>query len=354
MNQPEIRYVLASSNTVEGFLSFIPELIKNLRQVYILKGAADGAVSSFIRMCGEFFYEKGCALEFWVSSVAPFNIDGVYVPSLGIAVVKGTLPEEVEPLPPGIGVEFINLGDFIGKGIREERINELNELADKLREEQAKAFKEIKNAGRIKEEIYTASPFKMDITRLQELTQKLIADMEKGYERERHYFAWAFTPEGRIDYMEEISRRCHRRYILKGPAGSGKSTVINNLAEFFREKGYFLEYYHNGLNRESLDMLIVENLRTAIIDGGEKGILTRPGDVVIDMRDFSSYSEEEDIDRCIDLMRSYEKELEKAREYLEKSRDYLQKIDLIWTKGLDLAALEEKRRELERNFIKEY
>lgn len=352
MNGPEIRYVLVSSHTEEGFLTFMPELVENLHKVYILKGAADEVMSRVIRDWGEFFHEKGCMVEFWVSALNPFNFDGAYVPALGRALLKGNLPEPIEPPYPGIGAEFINLGDFAHKEMDEEQIRKLAKMAFSLQQEKEAALLLLKEAGRLKKEMYRMSSINLDMLRIKEITEKLIAEMEKEYKRERHYFAGAFTKEGMMSYVEEISQKCHRRYILKGPSGSGKSTIISNLASFFKEKGYIIEYYHNGLDRESLDMIIVENLKLAVVDGKESGLVARPGDVVIDMGDVLGFYEQGDAYKYIDLARDYEEKLFMAREHLEKWSLYLKKISIMYEKVIDNNLLEERIKSLKEILVK--
>ena len=89
-----------------------------------------------------------------------------------------------------------------------------------------------------------------------------------------------------LNYVDEVSSGCRKRYILKGRPGSAKSTVIKELASIFSEKGFILEYYHSGFDIESIDMVIIRNLEVVIIDGGNNDITIKPWDVVIDMTEF--------------------------------------------------------------------
>lgn len=352
MNSPEIRYVLVSSHTCDGFASFMADLVHNLRRVYVLKGAADELASDFIKRWGEFFHEKGCFVEFWVSALNPYQVDGAYVPSLGAALIKGNLPEPVEPLYPGIRTEFINLGDYWAGKIKEDDIKNLDQLAVLLQQEKEKALKMVKEAGRLKEEMYRLSVSHLDFKEVKRMTEELCREINREYRKEKHYFASAFTGEGFISYLEEMSRRCYRRYILKGPSGSGKSTVISNIAAFCKEKGLSLTYYHNGLDKEKLDMIIIEDLGLAVIDGGEKGMVKRPGDVVIDMGRFLEFYDQEEAYYYIDLSRSYEEKLIKAQEHMKKWHEYLQAIDKIYQKAADFELLEKKREELNEFLLK--
>lgn len=352
MKNPEIRYILVSSHTRDGFVSFIADLVGHLKKVYVLKGAADNVLSDFIKRWGEFFYEKGCAVEFWVGALDPSRVDGAYVPALETAVIKGNVPEPVEPCYPGIGTYFINLGDFIVREIDEKEAEKLDEIAHLLKKEKEKALKMIKEAGKIKEEMYSLGAGRLDMKEIKRITERLTREIQREYRKEKHYFASSFTREGLVSYLEEISRSCSRRYILKGPSGSGKSTVISNLAAFCREKGLSIQYYHNGLDGEKLDMIIVENLDIAVIDGGEKGLVARPGDVVIDMGSALKFYSQEEAYQYINLSRRHEEKLIKAREHLEKWDGYLKEINSIYEKAIDFELLEGKREELSRFLLK--
>ncbi|SHG53615.1 hypothetical protein SAMN02745221_00429 [Thermosyntropha lipolytica DSM 11003] len=352
MNSPEIRYTLVSSYTRDGFVSFIPDLVSSLKKVYVLKGAADELISLFIKRWGDFFYEKGCAVEFFLSALDPDRVDGAYVPALQVAMINGNLPKPIETGYPGWRTYFINLRDYLAEEIAEEGERKMEKIASLLQQEKEKAEQKVKEAGKIKEEMYSLSSSRLDMEEIKRLTERLIEEIGKERKKEKHYFASSFTKEGMISYLDEISRRCYRRYILKGPAGSGKSTVISNVAAFCKEQGLSVTYYHNGLDEEKLDMIIVENLQLAVIDGGEKGLTLRPGDVVLDMGKVLHFYRQEEAYRYIELGRDYEEKLIEAREHLEKWDAYLAEIGKIWAKALDFELLDRKREELNQLGLK--
>jgi len=69
----KVRYVLTSSHTSQGFHTFIPELLREIPKIYILKGAPGSGKSTFIRLLGESLSEQGYEVEFWISAADPVS-----------------------------------------------------------------------------------------------------------------------------------------------------------------------------------------------------------------------------------------------------------------------------------------
>jgi len=128
----KIRYIFTSSNSGHGFCSFVPELVRNLKMTYFLKGAAGSGKSTFIRMLGESVARQGYEIEFWLSAADALNPEGVYIPRLEVAVVCGNLEKHLDPLYPGATGEIINLDDLQDKEMLRKRAAEIIGLIDRL------------------------------------------------------------------------------------------------------------------------------------------------------------------------------------------------------------------------------
>ena len=88
-------------------------------------------------------------------------------------------------------------------------------------------------------------------------------------EKGRHFFAASNTKDGFVSYFDEIfeENECDRVYILKGGPGCGKSTFMKKLGKSAEEKGYECEYFHCSSDPESLDGIIVRDIKIAVVDG---------------------------------------------------------------------------------------
>ncbi len=352
MKSGEIRYVLTSSNTSQGFYTFIPDLIRGLRKIYILKGAPGSGKSTFIRLLGESLSEKGYEIEFWISALDPVNPDGVHIPRLGTAVINGSLPQPIDPRYPGATGHIIYLGEYRNKKELNGKTREIIELTDRQEEQNGKAYEVLKNAGQAREQIKTAARVCLHMGNISKLIEELASELLREQPGERHYFASAVTADGVVNYIDEISNECRRRYILKGPPGSGKSLVITELAQLARKKGYFLEYYHCGFEVESIVMVIIRNLQLALIDGGNMELSVKPWDIVVDMTTYlDHYTPEEAAARSSEAGRNYESLLLDAQVKLENAHSTLKELKKIYTGFMDFEQLDKRRQEILEEII---
>lgn len=86
---------------------------------------------------------------------------------------------------------------------------------------------------------------------------------------ERHYFAGNNTAEGFYSYFDYIINleEGNHYYILKGGPGVGKSSFMKKFASMMAEEGYSIEYIHCSSDKESLDGILIPQLKIAFVDG---------------------------------------------------------------------------------------
>ncbi len=347
MNKGKIKYIFTSSHTKNGFFTFIPDLIEGLRQVYILKGPAGSGKSTLIRLLGETMCEQGYEIEFWVSAIDPLNPDGVYIPQLDAAVVNGSLPNPIDPSYPGGIGEIINLGDFIDKDVTSAKRNDIEKLIAEVAVKSKQAYYLLKQADTVKHEIKKVAAKHLNMPKIKNLIDDLAKDILEEQPREKHYFASALTADGMINYIDELSAGCQKRYILIGPSGSAKSTIINELASIFKEKGFILEYYHSGFDVDSLDMVIIKNLQVALVDGGNTELTIKPWDIVIDMTTILESYEVDMADMLkSESYRNYETLILEAQAQLDNMRSSLKGLKKVYSALTDFESLDEKRENL--------
>jgi len=87
-------------------------------------------------------------------------------------------------------------------------------------------------------------------------------------ETEADAFAGANTPGGFCSSYDVIAdeRALDRVYIIKGGAGTGKSTLMKNIAAAAEQNGAECRYYLCGSDADSLDCVVI-NGRIAVLDG---------------------------------------------------------------------------------------
>ncbi|WMJ80565.1 PRK06851 family protein [Clostridium sp. MB40-C1] len=85
----------------------------------------------------------------------------------------------------------------------------------------------------------------------------------------KHFFPGGNTSKGFYSFYRYIlPQESARRIIcLKGGPGTGKSTLMRKVGQYFNEKGYDIEYHHCSSDNNSLDGVVIKELNVAILDG---------------------------------------------------------------------------------------
>ncbi len=85
----------------------------------------------------------------------------------------------------------------------------------------------------------------------------------------RHYFLDSNTPEGFFSYYEYLMKQeeAERIYIIKGGPGTGKSTTIKRAGKWAEDAGFHVDYIHCSCDPDSMDGIIIQELRVALVDG---------------------------------------------------------------------------------------
>lgn len=82
-----------------------------------------------------------------------------------------------------------------------------------------------------------------------------------------HYFARGNTAHGAHFLYKSAFDGLNKIFVLTGPQGTGKSTVIQSLADSLLDKGLHVQCFHSPLRPEELDGIILTELKVGIVDG---------------------------------------------------------------------------------------
>lgn len=86
-------------------------------------------------------------------------------------------------------------------------------------------------------------------------------------QKEKKYFASGNSENGFVSYYDEIYGGLNMVYIIKGGSGTGKSSFIRTIADAGEANGYSVEYFYCSSDPLSLDGIIIEELKIAVVDG---------------------------------------------------------------------------------------
>jgi hypothetical protein len=82
-----------------------------------------------------------------------------------------------------------------------------------------------------------------------------------------NYYAGGNTGRGFYNLFDSNLKGLERLYILKGGPGTGKSSMMKKLAKEWGNKGYAIELIHCSSDNNSVDGVIIPQLKVGVVDG---------------------------------------------------------------------------------------
>ncbi|HBW34670.1 PRK06851 family protein [Desulfosporosinus sp. BICA1-9] len=274
MSSAHIKKMFPGAVTSQGFYSYYQYMIEqSANHIFVIKGGPGVGKSSFMKKIGQAMLEQGYDLEYHCCSSDNGSIDGIVIPQLNVALLDGTAPHVVDPKNPGAVDEIINLGDYWNEEMLKQSREEIKNCNLKVSSYFQRAYFALKEAKiALDEWKYYISSYQ-NWNQINQLTLKIEREIfkitPKNGGNQRHLFAWAHTPQGKTEFIDTLVKGTETLYTLIGQPGTGKSTFLARIAERAITFGLDVEYYHNTLNPEQLDLIILPDLRIALVINAE-------------------------------------------------------------------------------------
>jgi hypothetical protein len=261
----------------------------------------------------------------------------------------GTTPHVIDPKYPGAVDEIVNLGDHWDRNYLVAHRDDIKECTGRIKDSFAEAYELLREAKAIQDEGKGYLIGGLDFKKVNRLAESLTKAIFRQEPAVRHLFGAALTPEGPVDFFANLTEDCHTRFILKGSPGTGKSTLMHKVAQSAIERGCAVDIYHCPFDPDSIDMIIVPALRTAVLDGSPPHSFEpqRPGDHVIDM---SECVEQEAIARnsaaVADAAQRFERTLARAVAKINQAKKLHDKLEAYYIEAMNFEEVDQVRETL--------
>lgn len=351
----KVRNYYAGGNTAKGFYSLYESVLEGLDRLFILKGGPGTGKSSLMKAIGETMVDKGIDIEYLHCASDTNSIDGVILPKYKVGVVDGTAPHVIEPKAPGVIEEYVNLGVAWNSDKLASNKDEILALNEKITETFQLAYDTFASALAAHDEIEDVYISNMDFTKANQLTDDLIERIcgEDHLDKTpniQHRFLGAATPNGAVDFIQNLTEDIEKRYFIKGRAGSGKSTMLKKIAAAGESKGFDIEIYHCGFDPNSLDMLIIREKSIAIFDSTapHEYFPERDKDEIVDMygRCIKPGTDEMYAQEIERTTKAYKDKMKEAISYLSETKSLRDELESYYVGAMDFSKVDQIRDEI--------
>ncbi|ABO51330.1 ATPase [Desulforamulus reducens MI-1] len=323
MSRGKLKKVFPGGNTCRGFFSYYDNIINlDATRIFVIKGGPGVGKSTFMRYIGEKMLDLGYDVEYHCCSSDNGSLDGVCIPSIGVALLDGTAPHVVDPKNPGAVDEIIHLGDYWN----EDSLRQNKEAVLKSNARVGRLFKiayhQLAEAKAIKDELdsYYNEAINMAGVNgvIHDITKDILDDAQFQFiskPRQRHLFATAFTPKGQDHHLETVLDGIKNLYFITGDASAAASEAIGTIAQALYIHGLDTEVYHCAFEPTKVDLLVVPDLQIAVlkdIPGINLKIQDIPGLKKVKFKDLGQYLDPK-------LLSVYDKEIKCAFERLHSA-----------------------------------
>lgn len=351
-----VKHYFLDGNTSEGYYTNVGDLINGINNIHIITGSLVNAKTKLLKSIGDIYIKENVSVSYLHNPSNEDKLDGIIIPEKDLAFLDGMARHSAATKYYGLFSSVYNLDESLREKdlkIYKKEITKLINKYDKLHQDAYKYFSKGRQFHEKKEELYISA---MDFNKANKVTSELMNSIFKGVVTNsdqkglvKHLFFGAATPNGPVNYIENITEDINKRYIIKGRSGSGKSTVMRKVGKHAEELGLSVQYFPCGLDPNSLDMVIIPSLSTAILDGTAPHVInpTRPTDEVIDMFELCMDQSVEDkyVERFQELDMCYKEEMKKGTQLLKEAMEIDELMTNYYESDIDQELVDQRIKE---------
>jgi hypothetical protein len=294
------------------------------------------------------------------------SLDGVCIPQVGIALMDGTAPHIVDPKNPGAVDQIIHLGDYWNEDLliqNKEAILVTNKRVGRFFQ---MAYFSLREAKAIMDEWESYITESMDFARVNEFTVfieiELLSWVTPDFRRNpkaRHLFATAITPDGPKNYLDTVLQDIKKLFVIKGAPGSGKATLIKNIADKARIIGLDTELYHCSFVPQNIDILVIPQLFAAVANLAPP--VTFDPNVLANLKscteiNLSGFSDKKILSIYTDEINScktrFDAAFNRAVQFLSKAKAEHDVMESYYVPAMNFTAINAKRDEILERILK--
>lgn len=336
MRVGETKGYFLSSQSGQGYYSFLKNSVHNLQKKIVLRGGTNQLRSRIMRNISFSLVDRGFNMEAVYGTINPINLEAVIMPQLDLCIL-GTEGLDISKVNAS---KTIDIGEYCFRDyylVYKSKIKDLEEQARvslELAQEELCGLKNIlsSNSGKIdqKDELQA-----LYIT--EKLLRKLFS-LDQGKIVNR--FAQCITGKGVIDCYSSLLTKIKNRHYLNGIDIVNGGWILKLVAREAVTKGLSVEVYHNCLEPALIELLIIPDLNLAI------GIRDFSGD----FQKLISYKQGE---KEITNKTIYDLDLDKGIKFLEQVDELNDEVCILFNETIDFHEIEKLEKKLLTEIIED-
>lgn len=314
---------MGTAYTGQGIKHKYEELIASAAETVFLKCPPTTAISTLLNDTAMHYIKRGFNVDKLMSAVQPDETDAIFIKDLNILYLQASHPVALEPTNLGGNHRVISFYDIYDEqklqAENEQIVSHLKEAENAL----DKALQSLAEAKNIHDDWEVINIERMIWPVHEELIESLREELFSTIVLNKksdvsHRFVGSLTSSGAKDHIASITNRMQRRLLIKGLAGTGKSTIMRTLGKEAERRGFDVIYGWCGLDPTGIDLVMFPELSICLFDATQphEYDVEREGDEIIDLLPMCAESEE--AERLIEaISKVYQEKILDAKGYMQ-------------------------------------
>ncbi len=358
-----IRNLYPGGNTCYGFYSFYDYMVSpEVERKIILKGGPGVGKSSFMKKIAQDFLSQGYDIEYYWCSSDNESLDGIVIGKQQICILDGTAPHIVDPRYPGVVDEIINLGNYWQQKLLHKNRSKIIEVTSKVSicfERAYMRLRESKMALTEWESYYREACDDEAVNRnIVALTGDFLSGLVGDRQMIRHMFPGAITPGGLVSKIDSLIESDYSLFAVQGSPGSGIKELFSYVGQMVKLNGVKAEIYHNFFDPENIDIIILPQSRSILIDISANLFdytTLIPGIKHRRFLDFDQLANKSIIDtyeqNIVSARKRFVSGIADATNFIRQAKAYHDQLESYYIPTMDFDAMETMRQDLRKELM---
>ncbi len=352
------RHLFPGANSCYGFFSFYDQIVPpQVKTKVILKGGPGTGKSTFMKSIADDLGSQQIEAECHWCSSDNNSLDAVVGGHGQVCILDGTSPHVVDPRYPGAVDRIINLGEYWDASLLKKNRADIEKLTDLIGLSFQRAYNrlaESKLAFREWKSYLQEARDEQAVKRnILALAEEFLQDHRAAGGRLRHLFAGAITPAGIASQAESLLESDLTVLGVKGSPGGGGKELMRYILTRIELGGVFAEVFHCPFDPEEIDMIIIPDNKTALVDFSSAVIdyeTAWPTRRFKRFLDFDQFLDQSVLDsRAKAIFSSRERfaaGIRAAVAHIKTAKEWHDELESFYVPAMDFERIEEVRQEL--------
>lgn len=314
---------MGTAYTGLGIAHRYEKIIASAKETIFLKCPPTAVLSTVLNEVAMHYIKRGFNVDKLMNPTQTDETDAIFVKELNVFFLQASHPVALEPTNLGGRHRVISFYDIYDESQLQNQNKKIVDILDDAETSLNKTLHSLAKAKEIHDEWEAINikrmNWKMHEALIDTLKETLFSTMQLNKKSEvSHRLVGSLTSIGAEDYIESITNRMNRRMMIKGLAGTGKSTIMRALGEEAEQRGFDVLYGWCGLDPTGVDLVQFPELSLSVFDATAPHEYEpeREGDEVIDL--LPMCAEDEEAEKLITtIQKEYREKILDATGYMQ-------------------------------------